>query len=102
MILCYTTTNNIEEANVIAETLVNEEVIACANIIPGMQSIYKWKGEVCKDQEYVVLMKTRDENFVKIEERLKELQSYDCPCLFSIKMKDVEGNYLKWLLEETK
>ena len=102
MILCYTTTNKLEEANLIAESLVLEEMIACANIISGMQSIYKWKGEVCREQEYIILMKTRDKNFDKIEARLKDLHSYDCPCLFSVEMKSIEESYLSWLLEETK
>lgn len=97
MILCYTTTNNKEEAREIAKTLVREKLVACVNIIDNMESVYQWQGEVCVDKEFVLLLKTKKELFTSVESRIKELHSYETPCLFSIQVDQLEGNYYSWI-----
>src|SRR5690606_9678360 len=76
-VLVYVTAASVQEAEQIAEELVRERLAACANIIPGMTSIYHWKGELQRDKEVVVMLKSRAGRVAQISERVKQLHSYD-------------------------
>ncbi|NTW36711.1 MAG: divalent-cation tolerance protein CutA, partial [Syntrophobacteraceae bacterium] len=67
------------EAVEIAQTLVREQRVACVNIISGVRSIYRWKGEVCDDQEWLLIMKTRTSLIASLRDRIRELHSYEVP-----------------------
>jgi len=102
--LVYITTGNKEEARKIGKTLVEERLAACVNIIDGMESIYRWEGEVREDNECILIAKTPYHNVKPVTERVKELHSYDCPCVVSLTLTEQEGNeeYLQWLIKESK
>ncbi len=95
----YVTTKNRDEAKKIGSALVEEKLAACANIIDGMESIYHWKGNIETDKETVLILKTTNHNVKRLTERVKELHSYDVPCVVSITLTEQEGNeeYLDWL-----
>jgi len=97
----YITTKNREEAKKIGSTLVKEKLAACANIIDGMESIYHWKGNIELDTECILIAKTTNHNVKKLTERVKELHSYEVPCVVSITLTEQEGNeeYLDWLTD---
>ncbi|MGF1669268.1 MAG: divalent-cation tolerance protein CutA [Balneolaceae bacterium] len=95
----YITTKNKEEARKIGRALVEEKLAACANIIDGMESIYSWKDNIESDNECILIAKTVNHNVKKLTKRVKELHSYEVPCIVSITITEQEGNeeYLDWL-----
>jgi len=88
-------------APAIARTLVDERIAACVNIVPGVRSIYPWKGETCDDAESILLIKTTAARAADLTARLKELHPYEVPELVAIEIRDGEGNpdYLAWLAD---
>ena len=88
-----------EVAPVIARALVDEKLAACVNVVPGVRSIYAWKGETCDDAESVLLIKTTAERGAALAARLVELHPYEVPELVALALVDGEGNpdYLRWI-----
>ncbi len=91
------TVPNMEEARRISEALVKERLVACSNIVSGVESIYRWEGEVQSDAEVLCIFKTRKALFGALRDRVLELHSYDVPEV--IAMDIIAGNraYLEWL-----
>lgn len=102
--LLYVTTPDKKEARKIGRALVEGNLAACANIIDGMESIYKWKGEIQEDNECVLIIKTHYSRVKKVTRLVKEMHSYECPCVISITLAENEGNeeYLDWLEKTSK
>ena len=96
-ILLYVTCANKDEAKLIARVLVEERLIACANILGKMTSIYRWEGAVAEDDEIAVLLKTRRNLEVCVTERVKELHSYDVPCVISLPITGGNLDFIHWL-----
>jgi periplasmic divalent cation tolerance protein len=90
-----------EEAARIAEPLVSERLAACVNIVGGVTSIYRWQGEVTRDNETLMIVKTTDERYDELERRVKELHSYTTPEVIAIKIERGSPDYLHWLREST-
>lgn len=99
--LIYITTKDRDEARKIGHALVEEKLAACVNILDGMESIYRWKGNVETESECVLIAKTTYSNVGRLTKRVKELHSYDVPCVTSINLAEQEGNeeYLDWLVQ---
>ncbi|HSB12546.1 MAG TPA: divalent-cation tolerance protein CutA [Blastocatellia bacterium] len=95
------TTPNGEEAATIADTLVTERLAACVNIVPGIESIYRWEGKVTRDHEALMIIKTTAARYAEAERRIKELHSYSTPEVIALKIDRGSGQYLKWLAEST-
>ena len=100
-IVVMATAPNEEVASDIARAVVTEKLAACCNIVPGLRSIYSWKGELCDDKEVLCIMKTRAELFDKLRERVVELHPYDVPEVIAVDIKAGHGPYLKWIEETT-
>jgi len=71
------TAGNTEEAELIATTVVTERLAACCNMIPAIKSIYQWKGEICRDEEILLIMKTPRTKFETLRKRVVALHSYE-------------------------
>lgn len=99
--MLYVTASSREEALSIGRQLVNEELVACVNVIDGMTSIYRWQGETHEDLEAVLIAKTRTELVETVADRVKQLHSYDCPCVVSWPLVVGNPDYGDWLLEMT-
>ena len=97
--MVYITTSGLDEAKFIGRTLVKERLVACANIFP-ITSIYHWDG-MQENEEVVLLLKTTTENVKIIEQRVKELHSYDVPCIISLVI-DGSEDYLNWIKREVR
>lgn len=97
MILMYSTFPDKEAAEQISRTIVDLKLAACANIFPGMNSIYEWKGELHKDAEVAVLFKTTPACRDQLSKKLCELHPYDTPAIIGFDASYVEANYLSWL-----
>lgn len=98
----YVTCASPEEAEQIAMTIVRERLAACANIIPGMKSIYWWDGKVAEDTETVLVLKTPGDTLEALRGRVTALHSYDLPCVVALEIADASPEYLAWLVRETR
>ena len=92
-----TTTPSEEEARKIAHTLVGERLAACVNIIPKVESIYRWQDKVEETREYLLLIKTTESAFPHLQAKLKELHSYELPECVALAMTAGSPSYLKWI-----
>lgn len=101
--LVYITTSDRNEARHIGRTLVKERLAACVNIIDGMQSMYWWEGQIEEAEECILIAKTTLRFVNKLTKRVKDLHSYDCPCIITFTLNEQEGNkdYLEWLERQT-
>ena len=97
LVLLYLTCANKDEAKTIARTLIDERLIACANILGKMTSVYRWEGTVVEDEEIAVLLKTRRDMTVRVTERVKELHSYDLPCVVGLPIQGGNPDFIGWL-----
>jgi periplasmic divalent cation tolerance protein len=96
-IIVLATTSSKEEAEKIALTLLNERLIACANIISPVHSLFWWQGKIDEAGEHIVLMKTRKDLFEKLSERVKTFHSYEIPEIIAIPIVEGFKPYIEWL-----
>ncbi|UTW53476.1 divalent-cation tolerance protein CutA [bacterium SCSIO 12827] len=97
----YMTATDMDEARRIAETLVDERLIACANILGAMESVYRWDGKVTRGSEVAVILKTWGDLAETAIARAAELHSYDCPCLVVLDLAGGHALFLNWISAET-
>ncbi len=95
------TTTNEEEAKKIAKHLIEKKLIACATIMPKVNSIYVWNNQLNEDTESLMIMKTKTELYSKTEEEIKKLHSYEVPEIICIPILTGSKEYLNWIEEET-
>lgn len=89
-------------ARTIAATLLEEKFIACANILPAIESVFEWKGEVSSESESAVLFKTTAEHLDALTTRLEELHPYETPAILGWLVDQTPPQTLKWLSETLK
>jgi periplasmic divalent cation tolerance protein len=99
--ICYVTCPSLEIAYSLGEVLVAERLAACANILPGMQSIYRWEGQVETASETVLLLKTRPTLVEALTRRVVELHEYQVPCVVALPIEGGSADYLSWIERET-
>ena len=92
-----TTAGSEEEARKIARHLVEKRLAACVNIIPQIESIYRWQGKVESAREWLLLVKTTQERFPAVRDAIRELHSYEVPECVAINIDDGSSDYLQWL-----
>ncbi len=95
------TAGSAEEAAAIGRTLIEERLAACANIVPRIRSIYRWKGKIYDEQELLIIIKTRTSLFEAVQKRVKELHSYEVPEIISFPVALGLPQYLEWVQAET-
>jgi periplasmic divalent cation tolerance protein len=96
-IIIFVTAASEQEAASIGRTVVEEGLAACANIIPHMHSIYRWKGEIWDEGETLIIIKSREEYFERIRSRIRELHSYEVPEITAIQLDKGDAAYLQWI-----
>jgi len=97
----YMTTESEDVAVHISTSLVRERLVACANVNTGTRSIYEWEGVLQLDNEVSVVMKTTADKAGKIIERVKEMHSYEVPCVTFSPIVDGNPDYLAWVSKQT-
>lgn len=81
--------------------LVEEALVAGGNIISGVRSIYRWKGQICDEPEEILLMETSDGQIDALMKRVRELHSYEVPKILMFEPREGLGDYLQWVEQET-
>jgi periplasmic divalent cation tolerance protein len=100
VVLC--TAPDEETAARLARTLVEEELAACVNVLPGLRSIYRWQGKVSDDGEVLCLMKTRRTLFATLRERIVALHPYEVPEVIALPVVEGSAPYLDWVRASTR
>jgi len=100
MAIIYITVSNEEEALKIGTHIVKERLAACSNIIKEMKSIYWWENKLENDEEAILILKTVEEKVDEIIAKVKEIHSYDNPCIIALPVIKASDSYLDWLNEE--
>ncbi|RPI58565.1 MAG: divalent-cation tolerance protein CutA [Chloroflexi bacterium] len=101
-LLVLVTAGSQAEAEAIAGALVAERLAACVNVVAGITSIYRWQGEVQRDQEWLLLVKSRRDVLEDLVRRVRELHSYDLPETIALPLVGGSAPYLEWLVGEVR
>ena len=101
-IIVLVTTANKAEAEKIAQALLKEKLIACANIVSPVTSFFHWSGKIDKAEECLVVMKSRLDLFAELAERVKVLHSYEVPEILAVPIVEGSKAYLGWMGEVLK
>jgi periplasmic divalent cation tolerance protein len=99
MLMVFSTFPDVETAARAVRVLVEERLIACGNLLPGVRSLYRWEGKVADESEVAVLMKTRKQDWTALMSRLHELHPYQTPECIAIRIAAGAPKYMAWLEE---
>ena len=92
-----TTAGSREEAAKIADLLVEARLAACVQIVPGVESVYRWEGRVARDAEWLLLCKTTAARYDAVEKAIREAHSYTTPEVVAFAVERGSSDYLDWL-----
>ena len=96
-IVVFLTAANGEEATRLADLLINAHLAACVQILPEMESVYRWEGKIERQSEILLLAKTTTAKFAELEREVRALHSYETPEIVAIPIVAGSNPYLKWL-----
>lgn len=97
----YITYGNEENALEVSRALLEQKLVACANIFPPIRSLYHWDGALQDEPEIAVLYKTTAENYDALEKNVKALHSYDEPCIVAYPIEKGSAGFLEWISAQT-
>ncbi|SRR6266404_6056295 len=89
-----------EEAERIASTLVEARLAACVQILPAIKSVYRWQGEIARENEVLLLAKTTGEKFDELDRAVRAIHSYETPEIVALAVSGISESYLRWLQGE--
>jgi periplasmic divalent cation tolerance protein len=98
-VVALSTVGTAEDAERIARALVERRLAACVNVVPGVVSVYRWKGAVCRDEERLLVIKTRTGRLEALRRALVEIHPYEVPELVALPVEAGHAPYLDWLDE---
>lgn len=101
-VLVMTTLPADADASSLAQTLVETRLAACVNLLPVMESVYRWEGAVETERERQLIIKTTRDRTPALWERLRELHPYDVPEFLIVPILDGHDAYLRWVAESTR
>jgi periplasmic divalent cation tolerance protein len=97
----FCTAPDAETAEHIANAVVASKNAACASIVPGLTSIYRWKGEICRGAELLLIMKTTRERYPDLEKEILSIHPYEVPEIVALPIETGYDKYLAWIGEST-
>lgn len=86
-----------DHAQSLADAMVTEGLAACVNILPGLRSVYQWQGELCRETESLLLIKTTADAYPRLEARLAQLHPYEMPEIVAVSVESGLAGYLDWV-----
>ena len=99
-IVVYVTVGSAQEGDRLAQVLVEERLAACVNRLGSVQSVYRWEGKVERGEEELLMIKSREDLFPRLRERIRELHSYSVPEIIALPVIEGAEAYLQWLGEQ--
>jgi len=102
MLVVFSTVGSQEDAERIARTLVEERLAACVSIVPGLTSLYWWEGKISRDPEVLLIIKTSEQAYERLETRLREIHPYQVPEIVALRAERVYEGYMEWLEGEVR
>ena len=99
VIVVFITAGNADEARRIAGHLVEAGLAACVQILPEIESVYRWNGEVQREKELLILVKTTAEKFAALEKSVRAIHSYETPEIVAMPASQISEPYRRWLIE---
>jgi periplasmic divalent cation tolerance protein len=100
-VIIFVTCAATKEAVTIARALLEKRLVACANIIEGVESRFWWKGKIDSAKECLVMLKAKEKNFKRIEYEVKRVHSYEVPEIIALPIAAGSKDYLRWIDEES-
>jgi len=100
-ILVISTVSNEEEGKTIAKKIVTERLAACVSLSSAIQSFFWWQDKISSDREFMLFIKTRNDLYPKLEQRIRELHSYEVPEIIGLPVCQGSQAYLDWIKKET-
>ncbi len=97
--LVMTSVGTEQQAVEISEELITRRLATCVNIVPCLRSIYRWKGKVCEDTEYLLLIKTPEKLFEQVSSAIREYHSYELPEILALPVTAAETSFHQWVLQ---
>jgi periplasmic divalent cation tolerance protein len=97
LLVVLSTFPDLAAARTAAAALIGESLAACVNVVPGVESIYRWEGKMESSQEVLAVIKTTAERHPALEKRLQELHPYDVPEIVALPASAVSESYLSWV-----
>ena len=97
MLLVLTTFEREEDAARVVRTLIEERLVACGNLLPGVRSLYRWQGAIADTREVMALLKTRKQDWAALLSRLHELHPYETPECIAVRVAAGAPKYMAWL-----
>ncbi len=97
-----TTVGTEQEANLIANELIERRVAACVNITRGVTSVFRWRDEIQRDSEFLLLIKTVQDRFSDVSDTICELHSYECPEILAVPAQAGDLRFMDWLEQSTR
>jgi len=97
MLFVYMTFPSEEEARKAGKRIVEEGLARCVNIILGMESLFIWEGSMRSERECILIAKTADRNYAKLESRVKQLHPYKVPCIIAFKVARGSQEFIRWI-----
>jgi len=88
-----------QQAVEISEELIARRLATCVNIVPCLRSIYRWKGKVCEDTEYLLFIKTPTTLFDQVSAAIREFHSYELPEILALPVTAAEANFHRWIID---
>ena len=98
-LIVITTVGDEEQALLIARELVARRLAACVNVISGMRSVYRWQGKICRDSEYLLVVKTLSSEYDGVAAAIRELHSYELPEILAFAASQGDARFLDWIRE---
>ena len=92
-----TTVGDEDQANELARELVMRRQAACVNMLSSMKSVYRWKGKICRDSEYLLIIKTEASEFEQVADTIREIHQYDLPEILALEITKGDPDFLAWI-----
>lgn len=100
-IVVLVTTSSEEEATSLGKLLVEQQLVACVNVLPKVKSIFQWEGKISEEEEYLMILKTRKPLFKALEETIITQHSYEVPEIIAMPIEVGSQSYLSWIQDVT-
>jgi periplasmic divalent cation tolerance protein len=101
LIVVVTSVGTEDQALDIAHALVRNRQAACVNLIPNVHSIYRWKGRVCDDGEFLLLVKTTGKEFAGVKQTIQQINTYELPEILAYRVDEASDGFASWIAKTT-